>query len=76
MAKDKKEEIDFKEMYGKATVTASEQLIKEQKINLEKGLSNKQVKERLEKYGYNELSRKKKKNGITIFLEVYLVNLI
>ena len=53
MAKDKKEDVDFKEMYGKPATMTVEDLIKEKKINLEKGLSTKQVNERINNYGYN-----------------------
>ncbi|MFH1823196.1 MAG: HAD-IC family P-type ATPase [archaeon] len=35
----------------------------------EKGLTNGQIKERLEKYGYNEIKDKKSKNPILIFLK-------
>lgn len=35
MSKDKKEDVDFKEMYGKPATLKVEELIKEQKINLE-----------------------------------------
>lgn len=76
LAKDKKEEVDFKTMYGKPATMTVDELIKEQKINIEKGLSTKQVNERINNYGYNEISKKKEKNGIIIFLEVYSVNLI
>lgn len=36
MAKDKREEVDFKEMYGKPATLKVNEIIKEQKINLEK----------------------------------------
>lgn len=38
MEKDKKEEVNFKEMYGKPAILRTEELIKEQKINIEKRL--------------------------------------
>ena len=67
MAKDKKEDVDFKEMYGKPATMTVEDLIKEQKINLEKGLSTKQVNERINNYGYNEISKKKEKKWYHYF---------
>lgn len=36
MAKDKKEEVNFKEMYGKAATLSVEQIMREQNINLER----------------------------------------
>lgn len=67
MSKDKKEEVDFKEMYGKPATLKVEELIKEQKINLEKGLSTKQVNERINKYGYNLVSKSKEKKWYDYF---------
>ena len=69
MAKDKKEEIDFKQMYGEATTISVEDIIKKQNINLEKGLSNKQAQERIDKYGYNIVSKTKEKKWYHYFLE-------
>ena len=59
MTNDKKEDVNFKEMYGKATILKLEEIIGEQKINLEKGLSTKQVKDKIDKYGYNIISKSK-----------------
>ena len=41
------------------------------KTNLEKGLSNKQVEEKQQKYGFNELKAKKKKSLFVKFLEEF-----
>ena len=49
MTKDKKEEVDIKKMYGEATVLSSTELMKKQKINLEKGLSNRTSKRKIRK---------------------------
>ena len=69
MAKDKKEDVDFKAMYGEAATIKVADLIKKQKINVDKGLSTKQVNERINKYGYNELSKKKEKKWYNYFFE-------
>ena len=69
MAKDKKEDVDFKVMYGEAATIKVADLIKKQKINVDKGLSTKQVNERINKYGYNELSKKKEKKWYNYFFE-------
>ena len=56
-------------MYGKATILKLEEIIGEQKINLEKGLSTKQVKDKIDKYGYNIISKSKEKKWYNYFLE-------
>ena len=68
MAKEKKEDIDFKALYGKAATIRVEELIKKEKIDLEKGLTSEQVEERISQYGYNEISRKKEKKWYHYFL--------
>ena len=68
MAKEKKEDIDFKALYGKAATISVEELIKKEKIDLEKGLTSEQVEERISQYGYNEISRKKEKKWYHYFL--------
>ena len=68
MVKEKKEDIDFKALYGKAATISVEELIKKEKINLEKGLTSEQVEERISQYGYNEISRKKEKKWYHYFL--------
>ena len=68
MTKDKKENIDFKALYGEAATIRVENLIKKEKIDLEKGLTSSEVQERISKYGYNEISRKKEKKWYHYFL--------
>ena len=68
MTKDKKEDIDFKALYGEAATIDVEKLIKKQNIDIEKGLSNRDAQERISKYGYNEISRKKEKKWYHYFL--------
>lgn len=68
MTKDKKEDIDFKALYGEAATIKVADLIKKEKINLERGLTSSQVEERISKCGYNEISRKKEKKWYHYFL--------
>ena len=67
MTKDKKEDIDFKALYGEAATIKVEDLIKKEKIDLEKGLTSEQVEERISQYGYNEISRKKINSSKYVF---------
>ena len=76
MTNDKKENVNFKEMYGKATILKPEEIISEQKINLEKGLSKKQVKDKIDKYGYNIISKSKEKKWYNYFFESLFAELI
>ena len=68
MTKDKKEDIDFKDLYGEAATIKVADLIKKEKIDLEKGLTSLQAEERISRYGYNEISRKKEKKWYHYFL--------
>ena len=49
----------------------TEDILKDFNVNKETGLSSTQVKENYEKYGFNELIEKKKKNVFIIFLEEF-----
>lgn len=69
MTNDKKDDVDFKSMYGEATILKTADIINEKKINLEKGLSTKQVKEKIEKNGYNIISKSKEKRWYNYFFE-------
>ena len=69
MTNDKKDDVDFKSMYGEATILKTADIINEKKINLEKGLSTKQVKEKIEKNGYNIISKSKEKKWYNYFFE-------
>ena len=69
MTKDKKEEVDIKKMYGEAATIPVSEIINKQKLNLEKGLSNKQAQQRIEQYGYNIVSKTKEKKWYHYFLE-------
>ena len=42
---------------------------KELKTNIEKGLKQEEIKEKIEQYGYNELKEKKKESLIIKFLK-------
>ena len=68
MAKDKKEEIDFKKMYGEAATTKASDLMNEQQIDIENGLTDAQVQERIAQYGYNIVRRTKEKKWYHYFL--------
>lgn len=68
MANDKKDEVNFKEMYEKAATLKVDEMINEQKINIEKGLSDKQISERINQYGYNVVSKSKEKKWYHYFL--------
>ena len=68
MTKDKKEEIDFEEMYGKFATVKVKDFMDDQKINIEKGLSSKEVKEKIENLGYNIVSKGKEKKWYHYFL--------
>lgn len=68
MVNDKKDEVNFKEMYEKAATLKVDAMINEQKINIEKGLSDKQISERINQYGYNVVSKSKEKKWYHYFL--------
>lgn len=62
MAQSKKDEkINIKKLYGFECISSKEDFLKKYKIDLEKGLSNEQVENRLSTYGKNEMKQKKQK---------------
>ena len=62
-------------MYGKECTLKCEDFIKKFKIRKE-GLSSQTAEELLHTFGYNEVKQGNLRNGIIIFLVVYLVLLI
>lgn len=73
MAQSKKEEkINIKKLYGFECISSKEDFLKKYKIDLEKGLSNEQVENRLYTYGKNEMKQKKQKKWYNYLLDSLL----
>ena len=73
MAQSKKEEkINIKKLYGFECISSKEDFLKKYKIDLEKGLSNEQVENRLSTYGKNEMKKKKQKKWYNYLLDSLL----
>ena len=66
--KDKKEDFDVQKVYGEQCVLPKEEFIKAYKIN-ENGLSSKQAREKIAKYGLNEMKQAKPKKWYYYFFE-------
>lgn len=69
MAKDKKEEVNFKKMYGEPATISVQEIIKEQNIDLENGLTIEEANKRISEYGYNLVKKTKEKKWYNYFLE-------
>lgn len=73
MAQSKKEEkINIKKLYGFECISSKEDFLKKYKIDLEKGLYNEQVENRLSTYGKNEMKQKKQKKWYNYLLDSLL----
>ena len=68
----KEEKINIKKLYGFECISSKEDFIKKYKIDLEKGLSNEQVENRLSTYGKNEMKQKKQKKWYNYLLDSLL----
>ena len=66
--KDKKEDFDVQKVYGEQCVLPKEEFIKAYKIN-ENGLSSRQAREKIAKYGLNEMKQAKPKKWYYYFFE-------
>ncbi len=65
----KREEVNVKNMYGEACILNKEAFVSKQKINLEKGLTKKEVENRILKYGYNIVKGEKEKKWYNYLIE-------
>ena len=68
----KEEKINIKKLYGFECISSKEDFLKKYKIDLEKGLSNEQVENRLSTYGKNEMKQKKQKKWSNYLLDSLL----
>lgn len=68
----KEEKINIKKLYGFECISSKEDFLKKYKIDLEKGLSNEQVENRLSTYGKNEMKQKKQKKWYNYLLDSLL----
>lgn len=68
----KEEKINIKKLYGFECISSKEDFLKKYKIDLEKGLSNEQVANRLSTYGKNEMKQKKQKKWYNYLLDSLL----
>ncbi len=66
--KDKKEDFDVQKVYGEQCVLPKEEFIKAYKID-ENGLSSRQAREKIAKYGLNEMKQAKPKKWYYYFFE-------
>ena len=60
MSNVKKEDVDFYKMYGTECTLSKDEFIKKYNVNLD-GLSEVEAKEKIHKYGLNEISQGKPK---------------
>lgn len=68
MANEKREEVNINKIYGKLCHESKEEFISKYQVS-EKGLTDAQVFERRQKYGYNEVTQNKPKKWYHYFLE-------
>jgi magnesium-transporting ATPase (P-type) len=66
-SKNNKDEVTAKKLYGKPCTLSKEEFIKEYSINTN-GLTSDQVREQIQKYGFNEISSTKPKKWYHYFL--------
>lgn len=60
--------IDIKHLYGNDSILSVEKFISNNKIDINTGLTNEQIKENYEKYGKNEISNAKPKKWYQLLL--------
>lgn len=75
MANDKKDDVDINKIYGHLCKMPKEEFCTKFKIK-EGGLSDEEITFRRQKYGLNEVTQTKPKNGIITCFVVYLHLLI
>lgn len=63
-----KENTDIKSLYGKSCTLSKDEFLDRYNIN-ENGLTSEEAKERLNKYGLNQISEAKPKKWYNYFLE-------
>lgn len=64
-AKNQREEVNVKKLYGNECLLPKDDFIKQYHINIQ-GLSSQEAELRLNKYGPNEIKQTKLKNGTII----------
>lgn len=69
---EKEEKNDIMKMYEKESLKNIDEFIKENNINTEKGLDEKQVEENIQKYGLNEIKQNKPKTWYNYLFESLL----
>lgn len=67
--KQEQDEINIAELYGKQAMSTSEQFIKENNVDIEKGLNEEQISKNHLKYGTNEIKSAKPKRWYNYLLE-------
>ena len=70
MSNDKKEDVKIDKMYGRLCKMTKEEVISEFKVKKE-GLTDSEVTQKIRTYGYNEVSRNKKKKMVQLFMEKF-----
>ena len=63
-----KEEFNIEKIYGNESKISKEEFIKKFRVN-EKGLSEEEVEEKINKFGYNEIKQNKQKKWYNYFLQ-------
>ena len=69
---EKKEEFNVQKTYGKLATLSKSKFINSYKVNVDQGLSTKQVEEKLDKYGLNEIASNKPKRWYHYFFKSLL----
>ena len=65
----KREEVNFKAMYGEACILSKTSFISKQNVNIEKGLTKKEVESRISEYGLNIVKGEREKKWYNYLIE-------